>query len=220
AARIIQNMDPTADPCKDFYQYACGGWLNQHVIPETSSRYNIFDILRDELEIILKGVLETSDQGDREAFQKAKILYKSCMNESLIEQRDSLPLLEALTVVGDWPVASADWNKTREPYWSMEEKLSIMNSRFNKRVLIDMFVWNDDRDSSRHIIYIDQPSLGMPSRDYYFNGGNYQRVREAYLQFMITIAKMIREDKNMSKDDSFVQEEMAKVMELETEIAN
>ncbi|XP_014799382.1 PREDICTED: membrane metallo-endopeptidase-like 1 [Calidris pugnax] len=220
AARIIQNMDPTADPCKDFYQYACGGWLNRHVIPETSSRYSIFDILRDELEIILKGVLETSDQGDREAFRKAKILYKSCMNESLIEQRDSLPLLEALTVVGDWPVASADWNKTKEPNWSMEEKLSIMNSRFNKRVLIDMFVWNDDRDSSRHIIYIDQPSLGMPSRDYYFNGGNYQRVREAYLQFMITIAKMIREDKNMSKEDSFVQEEMAKVMELETEIAN
>ncbi|XP_010116389.1 PREDICTED: membrane metallo-endopeptidase-like 1, partial [Chlamydotis macqueenii] len=106
------------------------------------------------------------------------------------------------------------------PNWSMEEKLSIMNSRFNKRVLIDMFVWNDDQDSSRHIIYIDQPSLGMPSRDYYFNGGNYQRVREAYLQFMITIAKMIREDKNMSRDDSFVQEEMAKVMELETEIAN
>lgn len=46
------------------------------------------------------------------------------------------------------------------------------------------------------------------------------QVREAYLQFMISIAKMIREDKNMSKDDSFVQEEMAKVMELETEIAN
>lgn len=37
---------------------------------------------------------------------------------------------------------------------------------------------------------------------------------------MITIAKMIREDKNVSRDDSFVQEEMAKVMEFETEIAN
>uniref|UniRef100_A0A8B9FVC3 Membrane metalloendopeptidase like 1 n=1 Tax=Amazona collaria TaxID=241587 RepID=A0A8B9FVC3_9PSIT len=226
AARIIQNMDPTADPCKDFYQYACGGWLNRHVIPETSSRYSIFDILRDELEIVLKGVLETSDQGDREAFQKAKILYKSCMNES-----ESL-LIPLILLFGN-KLEATQLNQSSyllindvyfpfylpEAKWSMEEKLSIMNSRFNKRVLIDMFVWNDDRDSSRHIIYIDQPSLGMPSRDYYFNGGNYQRVK-AYLQFMITIAKMIREDKNMSKDDSFVQEEMAKVMELETEIAN
>uniref|UniRef100_A0A7M4F2F7 Membrane metalloendopeptidase like 1 n=1 Tax=Crocodylus porosus TaxID=8502 RepID=A0A7M4F2F7_CROPO len=209
AARIIQNMDPTTEPCNNFYRYACGGWLNRHVIPETSSRYSIFDILRDELEIILKGktgralkhVHETSRQG-------------------LIEQRDSLPLLEVLAMIGDWPVASADWNITHEANWSMEEKLFIMNSRYNKRVVIDMFVWNDDRDSSRHIIYIDQPSLGMPSRDYYFNGGNYQKVREAYLQFMITIAKMIRDDKNMSKDDSFVQEEMVKVMEFETEIAN
>uniref|UniRef100_A0A8C0QL62 Membrane metalloendopeptidase like 1 n=1 Tax=Chelonoidis abingdonii TaxID=106734 RepID=A0A8C0QL62_CHEAB len=211
AARILQNMDPTTEPCTDFYQYACGGWLNRHVIPETSSRYSIFDILRDELEIILK------------VNQKQDFTFISSSSSSgFIEQRDSLPLLEVLAMVGDWPVASADWNITKgnKPNWSMEEKLSTLNSRFNKRVFIDMFVWNDDRDSSRHIIYIDQPSLGMPSRDYYFNGGNYQRVREAYLQFMITIAKMIREDKNMAKDDNFVQEEMAKVMKLETEIAN
>lgn len=43
----------------------------------------------------------------------------------------------------------------------MEEKLSIMNSRFNKRVLIDMFVWNDDRDSSRHIIYVRKIFRGI-----------------------------------------------------------
>uniref|UniRef100_A0A8C3MZ95 Membrane metalloendopeptidase like 1 n=1 Tax=Geospiza parvula TaxID=87175 RepID=A0A8C3MZ95_GEOPR len=210
AARIIQNMDPTADPCQDFYQYACGGWLNRHVIPETSSRYSIFDILRDELEIILKGVLETSDQGDREAFQKAKILYRSCMNESECLLLPSIPLLtqiDKLTLVGlvFFPFYLP------EPSWSMEETLSIMNSRFNKRVLIDMFVWNDDRDSSRHIIYV----RNKKDREFFI-----LQVREAYLQFMITLAKMIREDKNVSRDDSFVQEEMAKVMELETEIAN
>ncbi|XP_029433974.1 membrane metallo-endopeptidase-like 1 isoform X4 [Rhinatrema bivittatum] len=188
AARIIQNMDPTVEPCKDFYQYACGGWLSRHVIPEANSRYSIFDILSNELEIILKGLLETPDHEDRDAVKKAKILYKSCMNE--------------------------------KPNWALEEKLALLNSRFNKRVLIDMFVWTDDRDSSRHIIYIDQSSLGMPSREYYFNGGNYQRVREAYLQFMIAIVKMIREDKNLTKDDYFVLEEMTRVMEFETEIAN
>uniref|UniRef100_H3BI35 Membrane metalloendopeptidase like 1 n=1 Tax=Latimeria chalumnae TaxID=7897 RepID=H3BI35_LATCH len=221
AARIIQNMDSTAEPCEDFYQYACGGWLNRYVIPETSSRYSIFDILRDEMEIILKGVLETSEVDERDAFKKAKRLYKSCMNESLIEQRDSLPLIGMIEMIGEWPVASADWNATKEPMWKLEKVVSILNSKFNKRVLIDMFVWNDDRDSSRHIIYIDQPSLGMPSRDYYFNdGANYKKVREAYLEFMITIAKVIRGDKNLMKNDSFIKEEMALVLELETEIAN
>ena len=55
AARVLQNMDPSKEPCNDFYQYACGGWLRRQVVPETNSRYSIFDILRDELEVTLKG---------------------------------------------------------------------------------------------------------------------------------------------------------------------
>lgn len=55
AARLLQNMDESVKPCDNFYQYACGGWLERHVIPETSSRHSVFDILRDKLEIVLKG---------------------------------------------------------------------------------------------------------------------------------------------------------------------
>ncbi|XP_012886968.1 PREDICTED: membrane metallo-endopeptidase-like 1 [Dipodomys ordii] len=220
AARILQNMDPTKKPCEDFYQYACGGWLRRHVIPETHSRYSVFDILRDELEVILKGVLENSTAKDRPAVEKAKILYRSCMNESMIEKRDSQPLLNILEVVGGWPVAMDRWNETIGPKWELERQLAVMNAQFNRRVLIDLFIWNDDQNSSRHIIYIDQPTLGMPSREYYFNEGSNQKVREAYLQFMMSVATMLRKDMNLPKDSQLVQQDMAQVLELETHLAN
>nr|XP_037840648.1 membrane metallo-endopeptidase-like 1 [Chlorocebus sabaeus] len=115
AARILQNMDPTTEPCDDFYQFACGGWLRRHVIPETNSRYSIFDVLRDELEVILKAVLENSTAKDRPAVEKARTLYRSCMNQSVIEKRGSQPLLDILEVVGGWPVAMDRWNETVVP---------------------------------------------------------------------------------------------------------
>ncbi|XP_073937646.1 membrane metallo-endopeptidase-like 1 isoform X2 [Castor canadensis] len=220
AARILQNMDPSKEPCDDFYQYACGGWLQHHVIPETNSRYSVFDILRDELEVILKGVLEKSSAKDRPAVEKAKMLYRSCMNESLIEKRDSQPLLNILEVVGGWPVAMDKWNETIGPKWELERQLAVMNTQFNRRVLIDLFIWNDDQNSSRHIIYIDQPTLGMPSREYYLSDGSNEKVREAYLQFMMSVATMLRKDMNLPKDNHLVREEMVQVLELETHLAN
>ncbi|EGW13169.1 Membrane metallo-endopeptidase-like 1 [Cricetulus griseus] len=220
ASRILQNMDSSEKPCDNFYQYACGGWLRRHVIPETNSRYSVFDILRDELEVILKGVLEDSSVRDRPAVEKAKTLYRSCMNESVIEKRDSQPLLDILDVVGGWPVAMEKWTETMGPRWELERQLAVLNSQFNRRVLIDLFIWNDDQNSSRHVIYIDQPTLGMPSREYYFSDGNNQRVREAYLQFMTSVATMLRKDLNLPKDKNLVEKEMAQVLELETHLAN
>lgn len=46
------------------------------------------------------------------------------------------------------------------------------------------------------------------------------QVREAYLHFMVSIAKITRDDRNLTQDDDHVWEEMMQVLELETDIAN
>uniref|UniRef100_A0A8C0BB36 Neprilysin n=1 Tax=Buteo japonicus TaxID=224669 RepID=A0A8C0BB36_9AVES len=220
AARILENMDTTAEPCNDFYQYACGGWLKRNVIPETSSRYSNFDILRDELEVVLKDVLDTPSSNDITAVQKAKTLYRSCINETIIDSRGGRPLISLLPKVSDWPVATTNWDSSYGTAWTAETAIAQLNSRYGKKVLINFFVGTDDKNSTAHIIHIDQPGLGLPSRDYYECTGAYKEACSAYVDFMISVAKLILQERNISFNESEISEQMKRVMDLEKEIAN
>ncbi|KAM6305160.1 neprilysin [Aegotheles albertisi] len=220
AARILENMDTTAEPCNDFYQYACGGWLKRNVIPETSSRYSNFDILRDELEVVLKDVLDTPSSNDITAVQKAKTLYRSCINETAIDSRGGKPLISLLPNLSDWPVATATWDSSYGTAWTAETAIAQLNSRYGKKVLINFFVGTDDKNSTAHIIHIDQPGLGLPSRDYYNCTGAYREACSAYVDFMISVAKLILQERNIPVNESVISEQMERVMDLEKEIAN
>ncbi|XP_030351082.1 neprilysin isoform X1 [Strigops habroptila] len=220
AARILENMDTTAEPCDDFYQYACGGWLKRNVIPETSSRYSNFDILRDELEVVLKDVLDTPSTDDITAVQKAKTLYRSCINETTIDSRGGTPLLSLLPDVSEWPVATTDWESSYGTAWTAETAIAQLNSRYGKKVLINFFVGTDDKNSTAHIIHIDQPGLGLPSRDYYECTGAYTEACSAYVDFMISVTKLVLQERNISFSETDISEQMKRVMDLEKEIAN
>ncbi|KAB1283847.1 Neprilysin, partial [Camelus dromedarius] len=198
AARLIQNMDAAVEPCTDFFKYACGGWLKRNVIPETSSRYSNFDILRDELEVVLKDVLQEPKAEDIVAVQKAKMLYRSCINEC----------------------KCSSFYFIRGSSWTAEKAIAQLNSKYGKKVIINFFIGTDDKNSMNHIIHIDQPRLGLPSRDYYECTGIYKEACTAYVDFMISVAKLIRKEKGLPVDENKLSLEMNKVMELEKEIAN
>ncbi|CAL8347238.1 unnamed protein product, partial [Arctogadus glacialis] len=221
ASRLIENMDASVDPCEDFYQYSCGGWLKKNIIPETSSRYSTFDILRDDLEVVLKGVLERTVEGEAMALTKAKTLYKSCTNETLIEQRGGDPLLAMLPELFEWPMAVDNWETHYGTNWRLEDAIAQLNVKHATQVVLNFFVGPDDRDSNAHIIHFDQQSsLGLLSRDYYTCTGPYTEVCRAYEQFMIDLVKLIRSDRGLAVNESSIKEEVARAIELEKDIAN
>uniref|UniRef100_A0AAR2JV36 Neprilysin n=1 Tax=Pygocentrus nattereri TaxID=42514 RepID=A0AAR2JV36_PYGNA len=204
ASRLIENMDTSVDPCENFYQYACGGWLKKNIIPETSSRYSTFDILRDELEVVLKVLLE----------------YFCFFLKGLIEQRGGTPLLTMLPNVFEWPIATDDWDTAYGTSWRAEDSIARLNEKYGKQVLISFFIGTDDRDSNAHIIHFDQPSLGLPSRDYYVCTGPYEEACTTYENFMVDLAVLVRRDKGLEVNESSIRQEVTRVMALEKELAN
>ena len=54
---MLNAMDELTEPCEDFYQYACGGWIKSHPIPPGEARWDAFGVLKQANQIVLKNIL-------------------------------------------------------------------------------------------------------------------------------------------------------------------
>src|SRR5258705_9776148 len=91
----IDNIDKTADPCTDFYQYACGNWLKNTEIPADQSSWVSFIELDERNQFTMREILDKASVAapERDAItQKIGDLYSSCMDEKAAEAQDSAPL--------------------------------------------------------------------------------------------------------------------------------
>ncbi|HEV7670962.1 MAG TPA: M13 family metallopeptidase [Thermoanaerobaculia bacterium] len=158
AAEIRATIDPKADPCQSFYQYACGGWLAKTTLPADESQFGRgFSQLADTNREVLHDVLEglAKKPGTDPDNQKLGAFYASCMDEGVIEKAGAAPLaplFAEIAKVSD--VASA---------LTIAGKLQ----REGVEALLSTFVEADFKDPDLSIAYLTQGGLGLPDRDYY-----------------------------------------------------
>lgn len=92
AARILESLDKNSDPCEDFYQFACGGWISQNPVPESQTSWDQFRALQEKLLVQLRGVWQL--QWNSDTFQMPYMhqsIYTSLLDilhESVFHMQD------------------------------------------------------------------------------------------------------------------------------------
>src|ERR1700693_3978908 len=159
----IPSMDRNADPCVDFYQYSCGGWMASNSIPSDQAAWSVYGKLTDLNNQYLWGVLEDAAKPspDRNAAQqKIGDYFEACMDKPSIEQLAAKPLQPLLESI-----------KALKTKGELASFLAAEHPRSYGSGWLFAFESNQDYgDATQVIAQADAGGLGLPDRDYYLKG--------------------------------------------------
>ena len=179
----LSAIDKTADPCTDFYQYACGNWLKENPLPSDQTRWvRSFSLLQERNRYLLWQELDAASRDPKTPLQKKYgDYYAACMNTALIEKKALEPLQPAFDRI-------AALKSTSE----LSALIGDLAAQGSSAPLFLFGIQQDKKDSSKEIATISQSGLSLPDRDYYLvDNKHYQEIRQQYIDHvtkMFTLA--------------------------------
>ena len=199
------NMDLTAKPGTDFYQYATGGWTAAHPLTPEYSRYAQFDALaennRKQLrELIEEMAAKQHKQGTLE--QKIGSLYRLAMDSVRRNKEDYAPIKALLDEV-------QALNSLKAVQYEMAKLQSMGIPNF-----FSFGCDADLKDAKWNLMQVYQGGISMGERDYYLeNDEPTKKIREAYRQYVKKLFTMT----GMNAEEA--AQAMEAVLKIETRIA-
>lgn len=164
----LSAIDKSADPCTDFYQYACGNWIKDNPLPGDQVRWvRSFSLLQERNLYQLWHLLDSASREPATPLQKQYGDYfASCMNVSLVESKGVQPIEHALKRI-------SELQDTKGVAALMGDLAAVGEPA----PLFSFNVEPDPRDASKQILSISQSGLTLPSREPYISTRGYARKR-------------------------------------------
>ena len=201
----LANFDLTTAPSEDFYQYACGGWMEANPLTPEYARYGIFDQLEKENNEKLKALIEelgSTPQKPGSVGEKIRMMYEMGLDSLKRNADGAAPVMEQLAAINAV---------------SNHKELSSMVGRIHVESASPFFgfyIGADEKNSTMNLLQFYQGGISMSDRDYYLlEDESTVKIRNAYRQYIDRLFVLA----------GYTAEEAAKaadaVLALETEIA-
>ncbi|GIY27266.1 neprilysin-1 [Caerostris darwini] len=215
AEGLISNIDPSTDPCVDFYQYACGGWMDKHPIPEGRRVYMVHQERQKEVLDIIKDLVtqESNDTVNSRAINNTRSFFLACVNKDVRNERGIKPLQDLLKKHGGWPMlGNGEWSESDFDW----QKLS---ANVNRELFLDIFAdisFSNKLDDNKHYMILLKSGYFLFENEEFGHDFLDQNASESAHDFILDIARAM--GSTLADEDLLAQAE--EIVSLEFELYN
>ncbi|HEY3884414.1 MAG TPA: M13 family metallopeptidase [Vicinamibacterales bacterium] len=202
---LAADMDTSAAPGQDFFEYANGAWLKAHPIPPSEAGWGIGNVVQDELYTKLRTISEDAakSKAAKETDQrKIGDFWATAMDEQKADALGLKPLqpeldrINAIATVGG----------------ALDEAFRLQ--QIGVHCFFSFGVEQDEKASDMMSVHLAQGGLGLPNRDYYFSAEpGTVKARQAYI---VHLGRMFA---RLGTGEPASASEASAVMNFETELA-